>query len=88
MDKKRIIISLLDKVMKLQKNGHYAAFELSNHGSDISIYAMKGGFRMEDGYDFSEYLMLTDSENALSTLIQLDEIIEEWGKNNNESVSD
>lgn len=82
MEKKRIIIALLDRVMKLQENGHYAMFELSNHGSDVLIFAMKGGFKSGYGFDFTEALMLTDENIVLSTMIRLDEIVEEWGKDN------
>ena len=82
MDKKRIIISLLDRVMELQENGHYASFELSNYGSEISIYAMKGGFSMKDEYGFCDYFMLTNSEKIQKVMLRLDEIIEEWGENN------
>ena len=84
MEKKRIIIALLDRVMKLQENGHYVSFESSNYGSDIRIYATKDGFHPESGFDLKECLMLTDIDGLLSTLIRLDEIIEEWGKYNNE----
>ena len=84
MDKKRIIISLLDRVIKLQENGHYASLDFSNYGYDISIHVIKDGFRMGNGYDFKESLMLTDENIVLSTMIRLDEIVEEWGVNNDE----
>lgn len=79
MDKKRIIISLLDRVIKLQENGHYASLDTSNYGYDISVRVIKGGFRAGNGYDLNKYLMIDNSEKILSTMIRLDEIIEEWG---------
>lgn len=82
--KKGIIVSLLDKVIKLQENGHYASLDVSNYGYNVSVSAIKGGFRSGNGYDYHKDLMFDNSEKILKTLIELDEIIEEWGKENNE----
>lgn len=81
---KKILNALLTKVMQLHENGHYAELQFSNYGFDVTVSAIKGGFRTEGGYDFNSSFMLTESDKALSTMIKLDEIIEEWGVKENE----
>lgn len=56
------VVKLVKLVDKVQKRGHYASVQFSNHGSDVEVYFMRDGFRVGGGYDFDESFCLTDKD--------------------------
>lgn len=56
------VVKLVELVDKVQKRGHYASVEFSNHGSQVSVYYIRNGFKATCKYDLYESFNLTDED--------------------------
>ena len=65
------VVKLVELVDKVQKRGHYVSIEFSNHGSDVQVYFMRDGFRVNSRHDFHESFCLTDKDCDIDKYLEI-----------------
>lgn len=59
---RELVHELLDAVLDVQEAGDYASLDVSNHGSMIMAYHIRGGFKIGKRFNYSSSRNTSDTE--------------------------
>lgn len=58
-------------VAQVHDKGHYASVEFNNHGSNVSIWFKRNGFKAGEGFDFSRDFNLSDRNEDIDAYLEV-----------------